>query len=165
MSKMILCLIIFVSIFTLIVYRQYIKNKRKEECFLEIGINHKLLFSTNIKPNICKVILKPDKFIKGMSTLAGVGYKVPDISYWYWVNEAGEKIGTTFLIREDKAYQFEMNYSEFFKIENEILEEQSFEEALQKYFEKAIKNVKLVSFQFEDLLVKKNVQYEKIIGI
>lgn len=168
MDKLILNLIIFIPIGIMSLCGLYIKKQREAVGFLENGINHKLLFDTNVKPEIHRVNFRPDEFIVGITSMAGVNYKSPEINYWYWINEKGEKNGATFLIREDDAFQFEMNYDEFLKVQYKILalmEESDFEQALESYFFKASKNVKLVAIQFEDILVKADVQYEKIIGL
>lgn len=168
MNNLIWYLIIFVPIGAIILYGQHIKKQREAVGFLETGINHKLLFDINVKSEIHKVNFTPDKFTVGITIMAGATYKPPEINYWHWINENGEKIGTTFLIREDDAFQFEMSYDEFLKVQYkilEIMEESDFEQALENFFYKASKNVKLVAIQFEDILVKADVQYEKIIGL
>lgn len=168
MEKIILNLLFMIPLFTFAMYGIYLKKKRKTATFLEIGTNHKLIFDEHAKPDIHKLNIIPDKFIEGISNLSEVKYDAPDISYCHWINAQGETIGTTFLIKEDEAAQYEMYYSEFLKIINEIVEiseEQDFETALTKYFEKISKNITLVSIQFEDLLIKLDVQYEKTTGI
>lgn len=165
MQKVILNLLFLTSIFA---YSIYLKKKRKKAIFLKIGRNYKLIFTKDTKQEIHKINIILDKFIAGISNLSGIKHNVPDISYCHWINGQGEKIGTTFLIKEDEASQYEMYYSEFLKIINEIVEiteEQDFEIALNKYFGNLSKNIVLVSIQFEDLLIKLDVQYEKITGI
>ena len=160
--------LLFVTILALVMYNIYLEKKRKTATFLEIGTNHKLIFDEHAKPDIHKLNIILDKLIEAISNLSGIEYKAPDISYCHWINAQGEAIGTTFLIKEDEAAQYEMYYSEFLKIINEIIEiseEQDFETALTKYFEKISKNITSVSIQFEDLLIKLDVQYEKTTGI
>lgn len=169
-------------LFFLLIYiisKDYLKKERKElekVGVLENGINHKLLFGLEVRYDIHKINLKSDYFMEGMNEAmkrarysTNLMLKVPEINYWYFINNNDEIVGVTFLIRQDdKACQIEMSYNEFLKVKYEILKimkEENFEKAIEKYFEKASKNVKLVSLQFKDMLVKIGADYEEIVGL
>lgn len=164
-----------------IMSKNYLKKERKkleEVGILENGVNHKLLFGIDVRTDIHKINLKLDCFMKGMNYMMSKAeepeelmLKVPEINYWYFINNNNnnEIMGVTFLIRQDyKACQIEMTYNEFLKVKYEIIKimkEEDFEKAVHKYFEKISRNVKLVSLQFKDILVKKRVEYEEIVGL
>lgn len=157
-------------------YLQKERKKLEEVGILENGVNHKLLFGIDVRYDIYTINLELDYFMEGMNYLMSkaeepeeLRLKVPEINYWYFINNNNQILGVTFLIRQDdEACQIEMTYNEFLKIKYEIIKimkEEDFEKAIEKYFEKASKNVRLVSLQFKDVLVKIGADYEEIKGL
>ena len=151
------------------IYLKVRRKKLEEVGFLENGINHKLLFGTNVKIDIHIVDMKLDKFKEVMNLLGNIQFRVAEINYWYLINDKNETLGATFLIREeDEACQIEMKYDDYLKVISEILkitEEKDVQIGIEKYFYKISKNVSLISIQFKDMLLKLGADYEEIVGL
>lgn len=166
MGKEFFYLILCVIFGLLILYGLYLNKKREKLPILKPIENHKLLFNNDEKTKLHKINITPEKIINMVSSMAGINNKPPEIYYWEFIKNT-EIVGISFLIRQaEEAAQFEMNYNEFLKITDDIIEEsKDIEKSLTEYFEQISKNVKLISIQFEELLVKNDVQYEKIEGV
>ncbi len=169
--QIIVLVVILAFVGLLYLVGRMVKKNREELPYIEIGKSYNITFAEEVKADIFEVKFDPNVADVMLSMAAGYSLMIPKIYYWYFVNSNGEKKGMSFLIKDigpnGYQYLFEMNSTEIVNVENAIIEKtdkQNFEEAVVSYFAKISRNVKNINIQFEDLLVIKNIQYEKMTG-
>ena len=169
--QVIVLAIILVFVGLLYLVSRMVKKNRDSLPYIEVGKNYNLTFPEEVKADIFEVKFDPNTADVMLSIAAGYSLAIPKIYYWYFVNSKGEKKGMSFLIKDigpnGYQYLFEMNGTEIVNVENAIIEKTdktNYEEAVVSYFAKISRNVKNINSQFEDLLVIKNIQYEKMTG-